>query len=437
MRTLGATGSLEYAPLSNLAATPHMIERLLFPAVLVGALLGWGLAELMPDSAVAMELAALAKTTFLAMLKMIVAPLVLLSIISGILQLDAAVQLRRMGGITLAYYLFTTVAAIGIGLSIVFVFHPWTSAPPLDALPVASTEAQLLTRTDGSFWGLLQGLATMMLVNPFNALANLNILGIVANGIVFGLALLLVVPVDSPLRRSIHDATRAVYKIAGWAIWIVPVGVIGITYQMASTADLSLLRQLAAFCGVVVGATLVHGLIVLPAIAWIVGRVHPRRLAAAAARPFVVALSSSSSAATLPVTFRAAEKLEVSESTASFVLPLGATTNMDGTALFEGIAAVFLAYLFGIPLDTMATVTVFLTAMLASIGAPGIPSGSMAGMQMVLLAVGIPLEGILILLLVERPLDTIRTAVNVEGDLIGAIVADRFSAPSERLSAAH
>ena len=117
----------------------------------------------------------------------------------------------------------------------------------------------------------------------------------------------------------------------------------------------------------------------------------------------------------------------MSDTNASFVLPLGATINMDGTALFEGIAAVFLAYLFGVELGPLAVATVFFVAMMSSIGAPGIPSGSMAAMQMVLLAVGIPLEGIAILLLVERPLDAIRTAVNVEGDLTGALVAQRFA----------
>ena len=122
----------------------------------------------------------------------------------------------------------------------------------------------------------------------------------------------------------------------------------------------------------------------------------------------------------------AEEELKVSPGVTSFVLPLGATMNMDGTALFEAIAAIFLAYLFGIELSTVMIFTVFLMSMVASIGAPGMPSASMAGMQMVLLAVGIPLEAIAILLVIERPLDTIRTAVNVEGDLVGTLVVQRY-----------
>ena len=190
----------------------------------------------------------------------------------------------------------------------------------------------------------------------------------------------------------------------------------------------SVLTQLVQFSLLVVALTLVHGLVVLPAIAWFFGRKSPIALIAAISKPLLVAFSTSSSAATLPVSMRTCdEDLKVSKSVSSFVLPLGATMNMDGTALFEGVAAVFLAYLFGIELSNAAIFTVFLMSMVSSIGAPGMPSASMAGMQMVLLAVGIPLEAIAILLVIERPLDTIRTAVNVEGDLVGALVVDRYT----------
>ncbi|MBT5890635.1 MAG: cation:dicarboxylase symporter family transporter, partial [Chromatiales bacterium] len=186
------------------------------------------------------------------------------------------------------------------------------------------------------------------------------------------------------------------------------------------------ISSLLGFVAVVVGATLLHGLVVLPLIAKFFGGVGPLRLFTKAAKPLMVAFATSSSLATLPVSIATAEDdLDVSQTVAGFVLPLGATMNMDGTALFEGIAAVFLAYLFGIELSTVAMITVFLMAMVSSIGAPGMPSGSMAGMQMVLLGAGIPLEAIGILLVIERPLDTIRTAVNVEGDMVGALVVQR------------
>jgi Na+/H+-dicarboxylate symporter len=187
------------------------------------------------------------------------------------------------------------------------------------------------------------------------------------------------------------------------------------------------IEQLLYFVLVVLGATLFHGLVVLPLITLLVGGKGPIEFLRGASRPILVALTTSSSSATLPVTMKAAEEqFRISSGVRAFVLPLGATMNMDGTALFEGIAAVFLAHLFGIDLTPAAMTAVFLMAMIASIGAPGMPSGSMAGMQMVLLAVGIPLEAIGILLLVERPLDAVRTAVNVEGDLVGAVTIERL-----------
>jgi Na+/H+-dicarboxylate symporter len=181
----------------------------------------------------------------------------------------------------------------------------------------------------------------------------------------------------------------------------------------------------------VVAITLVHGLLVLPGIAWALTGKPPLTLLRQISQPLIVAFSTSSSSATLPVSMRTCEQeLKINPSVSSFVLPLGATMNMDGTALFEAVAAIFLAYLFGVELSTVAVFSVFLMAMVSSIGAPGMPSASMAGMQMVMLAVGIPLEAIAILLIIERPLDTIRTAVNVEGDIVGALVVNHYTRPS-------
>ncbi len=402
------------------------MHKLLFPAVIAAAGIGWVLAQF-GDPPWLGELMVLIKTLFLSALKLVVAPLVLFSLLAGILRLRAAWDLTRLSSVTLGYYLCTTAIAITLGLGAVYWIHPWTEVGPATDLGAAAISAGDIAFTSAqSPTELFTALARRMFVNPFAAVAELNILGIVTNSIIFGLALLLALPKDSPVMALIFDVTTVIYRVAGWVIWLVPAGVIAIVYQFATGVDSALLKGLAAFALLVVAVTLCHGLVVLPLIAWLVGGHGPLTFARHAARAFVVALSTSSSAATLPVTFQAAKSLRVHDSTASFVLPLGATVNMDGTALFEGIAAIFLAHLFGIELDALGTATVFLVAMMASIGAPGIPSGSMAGMQMVLLAVGIPLEGIAILLLVERPLDTVRTAVNVEGDLVGSLVAERF-----------
>jgi len=401
-----------------------MSSRTFTIAVFAGAFLGAALLLLGHPPGLD-ELMAFLKTLFLSALRMIIAPLIFFSLVAGIVQLGEAYRLRTMGAATAAYYLATTGIAILIGLSIVTFIHPWTSQPPL-VTPVEVASTGLIQAGDESLIGIVLGLVKTIFSNPFEALANLNILGIVTAALLIGIAMVLVLPRDSAWPGLLQQAADVVQRIARWAVNLMPLGVMAVTYELLGSADWSLLQQLLSFCLVVLGATAIHGLIVLPLIAWFAGGVKPLELWRGIARPCLVALTTSSSAAALPVSMATArEEFRVRESVASFVLPLGATMNMDGTALFEGIAAVFLAHLFGIELGTLDTLVVFLVAMMSSVGAPGIPSGSMAGMQVVLLAVGIPLEAIGILLLIERPLDTFRTAVNVEGDLIGAIVVQR------------
>lgn len=401
-----------------------MSSRTFTIAVFAGAILG-ALLLLLNHPPGLDELMAFLKTLFLSALRMIIAPLIFFSLIAGIVQLGEAYRLRTMGAATAAYYLLTTGIAILIGLTVVTFIHPWTGSPPL-VTPVELPASSLIQADDNSLIGIVLGLVKTIFSNPFAALANLNILGIVASALLIGIAMVLVLPRDSAWPGLMQEAAEVVQRMAGWAVNLMPLGVMAVTYELLGSADWGLLSQLLSFCLVVLAATAVHGLVVLPLIAWLAGGVTPAALWRGIARPCIVALTTSSSAAALPVSMATVrEEFRVRESVASFVLPLGATMNMDGTALFEGIAAVFLAHLFGIELGSLDTLVVFLVAMMSSVGAPGIPSGSMAGMQVVLLAVGIPLEAIGILLLIERPLDTFRTAVNVEGDLIGAIVVQR------------
>ncbi len=373
---------------------------------------------------------ALTKFGFLAGLKLIIGPLIFLSLVSGILQLGDARRFSVLGVQTIVYYLATTTIAVAIGLGVVYFVHPWTDGPPI-VLDAHAADATLIDLETATPMDLLRAVLAQALVNPVRAIADLNILGIVTNALLFGIAALFALPAGSSIPKAVHELTQIIYRVTAWVVNLMPIGVLAIVYELANTADAALLAQLAQFALVVFGATAVHGLLVLPTIAFVTRGVRPIALFRAIARPLLVAFTTSSSSATLPVSMHAAgENLRVDATTTSFVLPLGATMNMDGTALFEGIAAVFLAHLFGIELGTLGTVTVFLMAMLSSIGAPGVPSGSMAGMQMVMLAVGIPLEAIGILLLIERPLDTFRTAVNVEGDLIGCLVVGNRDAPS-------
>jgi Na+/H+-dicarboxylate symporter len=188
-----------------------------------------------------------------------------------------------------------------------------------------------------------------------------------------------------------------------------------------------LLGTLAEFVVLVVGTTLLHGVVVLPLILYLVTRMSPLRFWRGAREALVTAFATSSSSATLPVTLRCVEQhLHVKRDIAGFVLPLGATLNMDGTALYEAAAALFIANLAGIELNLAQQMIVFVTAMIAAMGAPGIPSAGMVTMVMVLQSVGLPAEAIAILMPVDRFLDTFRTAVNVEGDMVGSLVVQKW-----------
>lgn len=405
-------------------------------AVLLASVFG---ASIAADGSL-METISFVKSAFLAALKMLIAPMIFFSLIGGIISIGDVVRLRSLGGTTITYYLGTTFLAIALALVAVFFVHPWTAYPPSVEIVSAIPESRMIDPGSDSLVLVLQQMFNLALTNPVAALVNLNILGIVANAFLIGIAMVIALPATSPLFDVVNDVNQVIFKILSWVIKFLPIGIFAILFDFTlrlSSGDghsQDFLAQLFQFALLVVSITLIHGLIVLPLIAWFTTGRTPVQLFPKIARPLIVAFSTSSSAATLPVTMKTCEEeLGIDRSVTSFVLPLGATMNMDGTALFEAVAAIFLAYLYGIELSALAIFTIFLMSMVASIGAPGMPTASMSGMQMVLIAVGIPLEAIAILLVVERPLDTIRTAINVEGDIIGTLVVDKFGSRNRPL----
>lgn len=405
-------------------------------AVLLASVFG---ASIAADGSL-METISFVKSAFLAALKMLIAPMIFFSLIGGIISIGDVVRLRSLGGTTITYYLGTTFLAIALALVAVFFVHPWTAYPPSVEIVSAIPESRMIDPGSDSLVLVLQQMFNLALTNPVAALVNLNILGIVANAFLIGIAMVIALPATSPLFDVVNHVNQVIFKILSWVIKFLPIGIFAILFDFTlrlSSGDghsQDFLAQLFQFALLVVSITLIHGLIVLPLIAWFTTGRTPAQLFPKIARPLIVAFSTSSSAATLPVTMKTCEEeLGIDRSVTSFVLPLGATMNMDGTALFEAVAAIFLAYLYGIELSALAIFTIFLMSMVASIGAPGMPTASMSGMQMVLIAVGIPLEAIAILLVVERPLDTIRTAINVEGDIIGTLVVDKFGSRNRPL----
>jgi Na+/H+-dicarboxylate symporter len=373
------------------------------------------------------------KVAFLAALKMLIAPMIFFSLISGISNIGNVVRLRRLGGVTVLYYMGTTGLAIVLGLIAVFWIHPWEAYPPALESSLVFSESRMIDPGSDSLIAILKQILVMAFANPFHALVNLNIIGIVTSAILLGLAMVITLKPESPVFSIVRDLNQIIMTVLSWIIRLLPIGIFAIIFDFSLRLSISdefsqdFLTQLLQFSVLVTGLTLFHGFVILPLVAWMTTGQHPVRLVRSIAQPLLVAFSTSSSAATLPVSMKTAqEKLGVSQSVSSFVLPLGSTMNMDGTALFEAVAAIFLAYLYGIELSTLMVITVFLMAMISSIGAPGMPTASMSGMQIVLLAVGIPLEAIAILLIIERPLDTFRTTVNVQGDLIGTLVVQHY-----------
>ncbi len=266
------------------------------------------------------------------------------------------------------------------------------------------------------------------LVNPFKALASNNVLAVIVFAILLGGALTTLGRRGREVLAFNHTVNLAIGKIVGLIMLFAPFGVFGLLVDVVAATGPEVFKDLGKYALCVACGLLIHVGIVLPGIAWLFTRTSPVKLFVGIGEALSVAFSTSSSNATLPVTMKCVEdNLGVDKRVSGFVLPLGATVNMDGTALYEAVAAVFIAQLYGVALDVSAQVMVAITAVLAAIGAAGIPAAGTVTMAMVLAAVGLPLEGIGLLLAVDRPLDMCRTATNVTGDGVGALVLNRWA----------
>jgi len=389
--------------------------------------LGVGLGALfgvIPDSGV--EVARPAGRLFIAMLKMLIAPMILLSITAGVARMGDARKLGTIGVRTVGLYLLTLALAVTTGLLLVNLVRPGAGGSLRDTEFFQSTAGEAPTQlaSEGRLGEFLLDSAFAVLENPFASLAEGRILPIVVFAILLGLALVRLSPASARAAvEAVESGYAAIMEIIGWFLKLAPVGIFALVGHLVATVGFGVLvENLLGFSAVVLVGTLFHGGVTLPAIAYAIAGVSPARLFRGIRDALWVAFSTSSSAATLPVTTRCVEdELEVPQSVSSFVLPLGATVNMDGTALYEAIAALFIANVYGIDLGVGAQLTVFLLAMLMSIGAPGIPSAGMVTMVVVLEAVGLPGEAVGMLLTIDRLLDTIRTVVNVEGDAVVAL----------------
>ena len=362
---------------------------------------------------------------FLDALKMLVVPLIISSMIVGIAGLGDIRKVGKTGLITLVYFLITTCIAVGIGLVMVNIIEPGVAVEmTVEQVPekVAGKESVAITDILKSF----------VSPNLVQSMANMEILPLIMFSLVFGGVL---TTLGEPGKRAIEffDTVNAsIMKIVHLLMYFAPIGVFALIASKLGAAgggDLFLaeLAKIGKYVTTVISALLIHGLVVLPAILYMMTRRNPIIYFKNVIGALTTAFSTASSSATLPITIECAEQNNrISRKSCLFVLPLAATVNMNGTALYESVAAMFIAQMLGIQLGLGDQMIIFLTATLAGIGAAGIPEAGLVTMVMVLQSVGLPLEGIGMLLSIDWFLDRCRTTINVWGDSIGAGVLDNL-----------
>ncbi len=355
---------------------------------------------------------------FLRLLKMVIAPLILTSVYTSVAGLGSLRRLKEVGGKTLIYYLFTTALAVLTGLLAVHIWQPGLNAALQEVSPPVLKP-----------FHPLEFLLGLVPINPVKSLAEGKVLQIITFALLLGTATL-ALPKDP--RQRLFDLfealNQALIVLVRGIIWLTPLGVFGIVSSLVAQKGLSPLLALGRYVITVIFGLGFHALITLGVILWLIGKERPWHYFLKVREALLVAFSTASSSATLPVSLEVAtEKAQIPQKVAGFVLPLGSTINMDGTALYEAVAAMFIANIYHVHLNLSDQIVVFLTATLASIGAAGIPSAGLVTMAMVLQAVGLPLEGMGLILAVDRFLDMLRTMINVWGDLIGARIISRLS----------
>lgn len=366
---------------------------------------------------------------FLKALNMIIVPLVVTSIVTGVANIGGAENIGRLGLKTFGYYITTSLFAILVGLTLVNLIGPGVGADLGLKAPPEDLARTMQEHYSGSPWETILGILLRMIpTNPFRAMVEGEMLQIIVFCILFGY---FITRVPDPYRTQMTSLFEAGFqimmKLTHFVILFAPIGVFGLVAKMVATAGVGVFRDLGMYALTVVAGLLVHACITLPVLLLLVGRgVSPLKHLKAMAAALLTAFSTSSSSATLPLTMESVEENDgVSNHISSFVLPLGATINMDGTALYECVAAMFIAQAYGIPLSFGQQFIVVVTALLVSIGAAGIPMAGLVMMVVILKAVGLPLEGVGLVLAVDRILDMCRTTVNVWSDSCGAVVIAR------------
>ena len=367
---------------------------------------------------------------FLRLLFMVVVPLVFTSLVLGVAQLGDLSRVGRIGAKTIGFFLVTTALAAVIGLFLVNVVRPGEGLDPTIRTALMqqfSDQAAEKTATAASNGFGVQTFVNIIPRNPVDAAANGDMLALIFFALIFGVALTRI-PEEAarPVLKVLEGISYAVTVIIGFAMKVAPYGVAALIFGVTARFGFGVLQSLGMYVVVVLAGLAFHLFVVIPALSGTLARVRPLDFLRRSRTLMVTAFSTSSSNATLPTTIRTAQQeFGVPREIAGFVIPLGATMNMNGTALFEGITVLFLAQVFGVSLGLEQQLVVIAMSVITAVGAAGVPGGSIPLLVLVLEMVGVPGGGIALILGVDRILDMARTVPNVCGDLLTSLVVAR------------
>ena len=414
--------------------TGNSTNKLLF-AILIGITFGIIIGGTIPEIGRSIQFLG---ELFLKALFVMVVPLVISSMIVGVSSLGDIRQLGPLGTRTVLFFMVTTGIAVIIGLLLVLAIHPGEPGNGIDSSNLSNVSKQLEDKPS-TISSLLHTILTSLIPkNLFSAMVNVEVLPLIIFSLVFGGVLTTIGENGQIVIRFFEGVNEAIMAMVHFLMWTAPIGIGAlIAGRLGEAGGFSgfwpQLVSLGAYAATVIIALLIHALLILPLILHFIGKQSIPSYARNLSTALTTAFSTSSSSATLPLTMKAViDEHGISSRTARFVLPLGATVNMNGTALYEAVAAVFIAQSYGIELSFAQTVIVVLTATLAGVGAAGIPEAGLVTMVIVLKAVNLPIEGIALILVIDWFLDRCRTTVNVWGDAVGAAVIDELGGKSNR-----
>lgn len=372
---------------------------------------------------------------FLGVIQMIVIPLIFASIISGLASTDDMEQLRKMGLRVVIFFIVTTVLAIIIGLGSALIIKPgaYIDSTLIQTLMVETEPVAVEGAVDAPSLGDVPGMVVNLLpVNPLGAMIEKEMLQVVLFAIIIGIALVSLPPKQArPLLDLLESVQDVCMTVVRWAMLLAPLAVFGLLAQITMSVGIDVLLGLAVYVGTVLGGLLI--LLLCYLLILMFTGVNPWFFLKSAREVMLLAFSTSSSAAVMPLSIQTAEeKLGVKPSVSQFVIPLGATINMTGTALYQGAATVFLAQVFDVELTVPTLLLVVITTVGASIGSPATPGVGIVILAMVLTSAGIPTSGIALIIGVDRILDMSRTAINVTGDLTATRIMDRMTGSTNK-----